>query len=193
MFKINHKLLVIMLLFLCSILVNSCKTLKDYKWTDSRKVPVNVDDRVRKNIAEGRGIKLGGIKNEGFSFATSNELWKASIEILNFLPLTTADYGGGIIITDWYSKGTSNNESIKITIRFLSDEIRADVIIIYIHKKICNNLNQCTVTKVQSNLEEELKLAILSKAAFYKNENIAKKSKEFKKKKSHRYGGTQDQ
>ncbi len=30
-------------------------------------------------------------------------LWRASLEILDFIPLTTVDYSGGIIITDWYN------------------------------------------------------------------------------------------
>ena len=52
-------------------------------------------------------------------------MWRASLETLDFLPFTTVDYSGGVIITDWYSDQDSN-ESIKITIRFLSNDIRAD-------------------------------------------------------------------
>jgi hypothetical protein len=71
------------------------------------------------------------------NLATSNPMWRASLEILDFLPLTTVDYSGGIIITDWYSDN-GNNDSIKITVRFLSNEIRSDNLKIIVHKKNCD-------------------------------------------------------
>ena len=65
-------------------------------------------------------------------------MWRASLETLDFLPLTTVDYSGGMIITDWYSENNNNNESIKITVRFLSNEIRSDSLKLIVHKKNCN-------------------------------------------------------
>ena len=158
-----------------------------YKKTDAREVSPDPAVRVQKNISEGRGIKfgLGGKKNSGgnFDFASSNELWRAALEILDFLPLDNLDYAGGIIITDWYSEGMDNNESIKITVKFLSNEIRADGIDVTVHKRACNaNLSNCQTTKIQSSLEEEITTAILRKAAFLKKNSKEKKVKEHKKK-----------
>ena len=92
---------------------------------DARKVPVNAQERAKKNIEEGRGYSIGNIlnrdKNTNYEFSTSNPMWRASLEILDFLPLTTVDYSGGMIISDWYTNNTSSNEeSIKISVRFLS-------------------------------------------------------------------------
>ena len=42
------------------------------------------------------------------------------------MPLSSVNYSGGIIITDWYSDGNSLDESVKISIRFLTNEVRAD-------------------------------------------------------------------
>ena len=126
------------ILFLLSFLLTSCGMLKP---SDARKVSPNVDERVQQAIQEGRGFKLGsGIGKGGtnFEFASSNELWRASLEVLDFLPLANVDYSGGIIITEWYSEGTSSDEAIKITVRFLSNEIRADGLSIIIHKRDCN-------------------------------------------------------
>ena len=53
------------------------------------------------------------------------------------MPLTSANYSGGIIITDWYSNNNNPNETIKITIRFLSNEIRSDAIDINVFYKKC--------------------------------------------------------
>ena len=122
---------------------------------------------------------MGAIKNRGkgsgsFDFATSNEMWRASLELLDFTPLHNVDYSGGIIITDWFSERESQ-DPIKITIRFLSNEIRADGIKVIIHKKICKKkqIDNCKIIKIESTLSQEIKLAILKKAAIiHENERI---------------------
>ena len=147
-----------------------------FKKVDSRKVPVNVNERAEKNIQEGRGFKLSslGNKNGVFDFATSNEMWRASIELLDFTPLSNVDYSGGIIITDWFAEENSTDTSIKITIRFLSNEIRADGMSVLIHKRVCKNSNNCITSKIDSTLSEEIKLAVLKKAATLKEEGLSK-------------------
>jgi len=153
-----------------------------YKPSDARKVSPNVDERVKQSIQEGRGFRIGSGMGKGgtnFEFASSNELWRASLEVLDFLPLSNVDYSGGIIITDWYTEGTSNDEAIKITVRFLSNEIRADGLSIIIHKRVCNKFQQCTVAKVKSSLEEEVKLAILKTATLLEKGKYEKNRKEY--------------
>ena len=140
---------------------------------DARKVSPNADERVKKNLEEGRGITLGGAIRGGktnYQFASSNPMWRATLEILDFLPLSNVDYSGGIITTDWYNEGTATDESIKITIRFLSNEIRADGIKVIVHKKKCNTKQKCIVKKISSALEYELQVAILKKAAIFEKE-----------------------
>jgi len=153
-----------------------------YKPVDARKVSPNADERVKKNLEEGRGFTLmGGMgKNKGgttYSFASSNPMWRATLEILDFIPLSNIDYAGGIIITDWYNEGTSSNESVKITIRFLTTEVRADGIKIVVHKKKCTQQQNCRIQKVDSALESELQVAILRKAAIYEKEWLKKNKK----------------
>ena len=161
-----------------------------YKRSDVKDNPVNIDERVQKNIEEGRGIRFGKGSQSGgsFDFASSNELWRASIEILDFVPFTNASYSGGIIITDWFSgnsKVEGEKRELKITVRFITNEIRADALKINIHEKICklNTINDCNVNKISSNLENEIKLAILKKAALLQTDEYKKKAKEYRKKK----------
>ena len=161
-----------------------------YKRSDVKDNPVNVNERVQKNIEEGRGIRFGKLGQGGgtFDFASSNELWRASIEILDFVPFTNASYSGGIIITDWFSspsKIENEKRMLKITVRFLTNEIRADALGINIHEKICrlNTINDCSVKKISSNLENEIKLAILKKATLLQKNKFNKSAKEYRKKK----------
>ena len=144
---------------------------------DARKVSPNADERVRKNLEEGRGITLmGGLKGgkTSYQFASSNPMWRATLEILDFLPLANVDYSGGIVTTDWYNEGTSTDESIKITVRFLTNEIRSDGLKIIVHKKKCSIAQKCTVKKISSALEYELQVAILKKATIFEKEYIKK-------------------
>ena len=148
--------------------LNSCAL---WDPADARKVPANADERVKKNLEEGKGFSIMGLGDEkgggAFQFASSNPMWRATLEILDFLPLSNVDYSGGIITTDWYNEGTSAGESIKITIRFLSNEVRADGLKVIIHKKRCGIQQVCTVKKVSSALENELQVAILKKAVLF--------------------------
>jgi len=157
-------------------ILNSCDI---YQPSDARKVPPAAGDKVRKNLEEGKGITLKKMVGGGsttYQFASSNPMWRATLEILDFLPLANVDYSGGIITTDWYNEGTASDESIKITVRFLTNEIRSDGIKIIVHKKKCNVQQKCTVQKISSALETELQVAILKKAVIFE-EKYKKKSK----------------
>ena len=158
-----------------------------YKKTDAREVPTNAKERAQKNVEEGRSIKLFGKKGGSgtFEFASSNEMWRAAIDILDFVPLSSADYGGGIVITEWYSDSGEINESVKIMVQFLSNEIRADGLKVVVYDRLCenNNLNNCQTQTNQSSLSEEIKLAILKKASVYKNVTLKKRAEEYRKKK----------
>ena len=174
-FMIKFKFLNIFLSFIILASLNSCGI---YKRADVKDVPVNVDDRTRKNIQEGRGIRFGKGATRGgdFDFASSNPLWRASIEIFDFVPLTNASYSGGIIITDWFSAENKDSEStrdLKITVKFLTNEIRADAVEVILFEKICKN-NDCSTNKIKSKLEKEIKLAILKKATLMEKEGFDK-------------------
>ena len=165
-------------------LLTSCGGIWDP--ADARKVNPNVNERVKKNLEEGKGYTLKGMvtgSNKGttYEFASSNPMWRATLEILDFLPLANVDYSGGIITTDWYKEGTSSDESIKITVRFLTNEIRSDGLKIIVHKKRCTIQQKCTVKKISSALEHELRVAILKKAVLFEAE-FNKGKKKFKRK-----------
>ena len=169
------KFLQVFLTFIILMSLNSCGL---YKRSDVKDNPVNVEERVRKNIQEGRSFRIGKGTTRGgdFDFASSNPLWRASIDIFDFVPLTNASYSGGIIITDWFSaenKNSNNTRELKITLKFLTNQIRADAVDITVFEKICE-ANNCKTNKVKSKLEKEIKLAILKKATLMEKEGFEK-------------------
>ena len=179
---LNYLVITLFLLSLASTIV-SCGPFKP-KYTDLRKIPGNPKDKREKNIREGRGFRVMGMlekKNSGnFSFASSNEMWRATLDLLDFTPLSNVDYSGGVIITDWFSE-SSDQDPIKITVRFLSNEVRADGLKVIIYKKICkkNDKNNCKTIKDSTTLGQEIKLAILKKAAIIKNSEISEGQKNY--------------
>ena len=171
--KFTEILLKISFLLLLLVKLNSCGI---YRPVSAKDYPPEPEKRVQKNLQEGRGFTIMGTVNNkkggDFNFATSNEMWRASLDILDFMPLTSADYGGGLIITDWYSDQGNSNDSIKISIRFLSNEIRADALKINVFSKQCEITANCKVSQSNPKIENELKIAILKKAAKYKKDIV---------------------
>ena len=170
------KILIIILFLFPSL--NSCDV---FRYTSSKDTPVRGIDRATKNVQEGRGVNLRGLGGSGrgttYEFSTSNPLWRASLETLDFLPMATVDYSGGMIITDWYTDNNSNDESIKISVRFLSNEIASSSLKIIVHKKKCIN-NSCS-TEILSNskISEELRSTILKSAIRIDKNDRADKAK----------------
>ena len=181
---INYISYFIFLPILISFFLVSCGPLSPKK-VDLRKIPGDPKLKREKNIREGRGFRVMSMleKNTGggnFQFASSNEMWRASLELLEFTPLSNVDYAGGIIITDWFSEN-SEQDPLKITIRFLSTEIRADGLKVIIYKKICkkNDKNNCKTVQDNTTLGQEIKLAILKKAATIEDSEISKSQKTY--------------
>jgi hypothetical protein len=169
----------ILFIFISSLFLNACNG--KLPGADARKYPADPKKRVAQNVAEGRGFRLMdtmGRNNGGvFEFASSNELWRASLDTIDFMPLASVNYSGGIIITDWYSTDQTSNDSIKISIRFLTNEIRSDALDIKVFNKKCLTQINCTISEKTGNLVPELKEKILKTAAIYEKEKKEKPKK----------------
>ena len=177
---ISKRQILIFLSILVLLTQSGCEALKPKK-VDAREFPPDPNERVKRNIEEGRGFRLMDKINTGtnYEFASSNPLWRATLETLDFMPLASANYSGGIVITDWYSENNSPNESVKISVRFLTNEIRSDALDINVFIKKCSqNLTGCSVSKNNGDLVADLNLSILKKATKYKKKMLEKRRKE---------------
>ena len=121
-FKNINKIKTFLLIIIILPYLNSCGI---YRKVDAKEYPPEPEKRIKKNMEEGRGLRLFGNKKKGgvFDFASSNSLWRASLDTIDFMPLISANYSGGIIITDWYNDSASAGQSVKISIRFLTNEV----------------------------------------------------------------------
>ena len=159
----------ILSLFVIILFFNACNG--KIPGADARKIPYDPNERVKRNLEQGKGFRIDesfSKKRAGnFEFATANELWRASLDTIDFMPIATANYSGGILITDWYSDNENLNESIKISIRFLTNEVRSDALDIKIFYKVCENVVNCKITQQSGDLKTELTKEILKKAALY--------------------------
>lgn len=170
------KTIKISIILISFLFISSCGI---YKYTDQRGQPSSGLEKARKNIEEGKGAGLKGLirnnRNSEYEFSTSNSLWRASLEILDFLPLSTVDYSGGVIITDWYSSNNQFKDEIKITIRFLNNTIESSSLKIITHQRNCNKVNECSVKEVKSKIHEELSKSVLQRASILESEKKLKK------------------
>lgn len=173
----NSKILKIILLLMLTFGLINCQAFKPKK-VDVREEGTNALDKARRNVDEGRGVSAGSLLKRGkteYEFSTSNPMWRSSLEILDFIPLTTVDYSGGLIISDWYNDSSDTKNSLKITVRFLSNKVQTNSLKVTVHQKSCKTQNQCSVKKIRSKIEEELKISILRKAASLQKQDKEKK------------------
>jgi hypothetical protein len=173
---LNINILLFLLIFI------SCFSCAKTDPVTGEKILIETDPnkRAREAVEKGGGIfgDLGKSKTSNtFDFATSNPLWRATLKSLDFLPLVNADYSGGVIIYDWYSENLNSKEQIKISIKFLSSELRSDSIQVTSHKRICDENNKCSVSKLNDNFSNEVKETILITARNIKIEEAKKEKK----------------
>ena len=127
---------------------------------------VNLDKRAEQNANKlrrsGGGLFSGNSGNQ-FEFSTSNPLWRATLQTLEFIPLNTVSYSGGIIVTDWYSSNNSNEE-IKFDVRFLSNELKVSSVNVKGFKRTCRENNQCKISGTSKEFDNKIKSKIIETA-----------------------------
>ena len=176
----SMKIITIAFSIISLVFLSGCEALK-YKKVSAKDFPADPKERIKKNMEEGRGFRVMGGNKKGttYSFATANPLWRATLDTLDFMPLVSANYSGGIVVTDWYSESDNPNESIKISIRFLTNEIRSDALNVNVFYKECSeSLSNCKVNQKNNELASQITLSILKKASQYETERINKYKKE---------------
>jgi hypothetical protein len=176
----KNQLLKYSFILLISILLTKCVSNQDPVTGERERIEPNINQRAKDYVDKGGGL-MGMIgksnENTNFKFSTSNVLWRATLKSLHFLPLMNADYTGGVIIYDWYSQTNNPKDQIKISVQFLSDELRSDSIIITAHKKICDNAERCSNSTLDQNFANSIKDSIIASARTLKIEEAKKEKK----------------
>ena len=164
------------LLFLFSCQKNEDSEKSVFK---KKRLEPNLNKRAEEYAESGGGIlkQFKGQSGTGnFEFATANVLWKASLKTLDFIPLQSANYSGGILITDWYSGSLDRDSSIKIEVRFKATELSTSSIDVLSYKRTCKNMS-CATVKMDNNFNLDIKRKILSSARKMKIQEEKKKKK----------------
>ena len=182
--KYNYKKLIFYPVFLFILTISCSKSIND---KDKEELPKekpwnpSVMGRAEEARSGSGGFFNSDRKNDGktggvFDFTSSNVLWRATLKSLDFLPLLSTDYSGGIIIYDWYSQTNNPKEQIKISVQFLNNELRSDSLKIIAHKKICETVERCSNSTLDQNFANSIKDSIIASARKLKIEE-AKKEK----------------
>ncbi|MGH1404244.1 MAG: DUF3576 domain-containing protein [Alphaproteobacteria bacterium] len=82
----------------------------------------------RESILGDDGFKIfgGKDKEEGSTIGVNSFLWRATLDTLSFMPISSADPFGGVILTDWYTDPSASNERVKVNAFILNRELKAD-------------------------------------------------------------------
>lgn len=176
--NLHKNLLSLLLLAFLMILLNHCA--KTDPITGEKVLQETDPAKKARAFVDKQGGLFGeiGKNNSGtnFEFSTSNVLWRATLKNLDFLPLVNADYSGGIIIYDWYSN-KGDKESIKVSVRFLSNELKSSSVVVAGHKKICDEQGKCFIEKLDNKFTDEIKESVISAARLLKIEDSRKDTK----------------
>ncbi len=161
-------------LYIFLLFLISCSSSKE----GSEQFEPNVQKRVEAAAKKDGGIILfgGDKKNNGsIDFSSTNVMWRATLRTLNFLPLVSADYSAGLIVTDWYSEQKLGKEQIKIQVSFLSNDLKSESIVVSSFKRICEPNGICTNSSVNESVNKEIKDSIITNARLLKIEETKNK------------------
>lgn len=87
-------------------------------------------------IGIGKGAAGSAPAQEGGALGVNAYLWRGALDTLAFMPLSSADPFGGVIITDWYQPPTGGNERFKATAYILGRQLRADGVRVSIFRQV---------------------------------------------------------
>lgn len=91
-------------------------------------------------------------------------LWRAALETIEFMPLSSADPYGGVIITGWHSDSNAPNERFKATVYILDTRLRADAVKVSVFKQGLNQDRMWVDVNVNPDTELQIENAILTRA-----------------------------
>lgn len=117
----------------------------------------------------GDGLNLFGSdkknnQNDGGGIGVNSFLWRATLDTLSFMPLSSADPFGGVIITDWYSPPETPNERFKVTGYILGTALRSDALKVSIFRQVKSGPDQWTDATIESKTVTSMEDAILTRA-----------------------------
>jgi hypothetical protein len=111
----------------------------------------------RKNVGEDGGSGGGGIGVNAY-------LWRASLDTVGFMPLSSADPFGGVIITDWYSPPETPDERFKVTVYILDTRLRADGLRVAVFRQQRQRQGEWMDTRATADAPTGIENAILTRA-----------------------------
>jgi len=114
------------------------------------------------------GLFRGGTPQAGASseagIGVNSFLWRASLEVLSFMPLSEVDPFGGVIITDWYANPEFPTERFKVTAYILDTRLRADALSVQLFKQTIGENEAWADATIDAATRIQVENAILTRA-----------------------------
>ncbi len=107
------------------------------------------------------------------TIGVNSYLWRASLETMQFMPLSQVDSAGGVIIADWYQNPSVPNERVKVTVAILDSALRADAVQVSAQREI-NEGGRWVAAPVRAGTVQRLEEIILEKARVLRQADLAR-------------------
>ena len=144
------------------LMISSCSNYKSVfssKVNDETQKPILVLEDNSKDVLLSKNINLKNLDNVN----VNGYLWRATLNILSFVPLISTDALSGTIITDWYVNKNIQNQRLKITVNINTNELKSESIKIKV--EIQNFKNNIWSQPLTSNsLATQIEDSILNEA-----------------------------
>lgn len=131
-------------------------------------------DGETKSIFGQDGISFGdnavGEQNTGSGIGVNAFLWRATLDTVSFMPLSSADPFGGVILTDWYSPAETPNERYKLNIYILGQALRADGVRVAAFRQLKNQANDWQSVNLDPKAITDIENSILTRARQLRSE-----------------------
>ena len=125
-------------LLIPAVLLSACSS----DFIEEERKTESYEDRKYRGMGKAMGedvFVFGGARKrnaEDGVLGVNSHLWRASLDVLSFMPITSADPFGGVILTDWYSPHGTDNERFKVNVYILDRQLRSDGIKVSIFRQV---------------------------------------------------------
>ncbi|MDA0339459.1 MAG: DUF3576 domain-containing protein [Proteobacteria bacterium] len=113
-----------------------------------------------------------GTAGGGSGLGVNSYLWRASLDTISFMPVTSADPFGGVIITDWHSPGQAVDERFKLNVYILGRALRADGVRVAVFRQVQDRTGLWRDAALPGQTSTLIEDAILTRARQLRNETL---------------------
>jgi hypothetical protein len=167
---LRHHLFLLALIVAVTLIISGCTEGEPVSEATATSSNVNIRDQNTRGIFGNDGFFADDPYSDGRSIGVNSFLWRASLDTISFMPVSSADPFGGVIITDWYSASEAPNERFKLNVYILGRALRADGVRVAVFRQILSTQGGWRDVPINDDTATKIEDSILTRARQLRNE-----------------------